>query len=492
MQYFNIEKHINEFNERIGKVFKPKKFIGLAVEDNAILAAHVHCEKEQFLVSHTKHFVFPEGVSFKDPEGLGKALGQFLQENRFGAKKAIIGIPAKWLMIREKIIPVSTKENIAGILKIHAEREFSLSPDELAMDYTGLAADDKSYRLFLQAMLRANLEKAILAVRWAGLDVLSVTVSSVVLFSMIRASMFAPVPRYLLYIRNDYAEFLARDGEQIIDVKYIQKDIKKEIDLFITELRRILSSYPNSVLKEGGEQLLIWNASPESIGHELKSLAEALPAYIKIIEGNRQSFVEKLVLPNIEDAHKFLAPAMFARAYNNADSFYIDFLNSRMKIKTGIIKTNQVFWASVAAFGVVVLLLSMVFMWRGDKKDVSELRATLDGMQEDILDAREIIQKVNMARGWYSERPGILDCLTSLTMAFPEEGRIWLTSLALTEDMEGVISGRAIDEKSVIDILDLLKDNKLFSNVQMIYLQDNGRSSEEVSFSMNFSYTGME
>jgi len=67
-----------------------------------------------------------------------------------------------------------------------------------------------------------------------------------------------------------------------------------------------------------------------------------------------------------------------------------------------------------------------------------------------------------------------------------------VTSLALTEEMAGVVSGRATDEKSVIEVLDQLKGNRLFSNVQMIYLQDNGRNSEEISFSMNFSYTGKE
>ena len=492
MQYFNIEKQINDFNERLGRIFRPRKFIGLALEEKAILAADIRCEKDRFRVLNIKHFVFPEGASFKDPEGLGKALGRFLQENRFGAKKAIIGIPAKWLMIREKVIPASTKENIAGILKIHAEREFSLSPEELALDYTGLVANDKSNRIFLLAMLRANLVRAIVAVRWAGLDVLSVTVSSAALFSQIHAGMFTPAPRYFLYIRKDYAEFLAGEGKLTVDVKHIQRDIKKETGLFITELRRIISSCSNNSLKEGSEQLFILNASSDLCREEFKSLADSLPANIKIMEGNWQSFVGKLDMPEVEDAARLAAPVMLAKAYNNADPFYIDFLNSRMNVKTSIIKKSQVFWASAGAFGMLILLLAMFFIWRGDKKDVSELTAKLDGMKEDIGDAKDIIQKVNMAGSWYSERPRILDCLTALTAAFPEEGRIWVTSLALTEEMAGVISGRATDEKSVIEILDQLKGNGLFSNVQMIYLQDNGRNSEDVSFSMNFSYSGKE
>jgi hypothetical protein len=492
MQYFNIDKQINDFSERLGRLFRPRRFIGLAIEENAMLASDIRCEKGHFLVSHVNHFVFPDGASFKDPEGLGRLLGRFLQENRFGAKKAIIGIPAKWLMIREKAIPASTRENIAGILKIHAEREFSLSPEELALDYTGLVENDKPNRMFLLAMLRANLDNAILAVRWAGLDVLSVTASSIALFSRIRAGLSSPAPRYFLYIRKEYAEFLAGDGEQIVDVRYIQSDLKNETGLFVTELRRIISSYSNNSVKEGSEQLLIWNASYDLGREEFKSLEDSLPPNIRLVEGSRQSFADRLDLPEVEDAVRLAAPVMLVEAYNNTDPFYIDFLNSRMNVRTSIIKKSQVFWASAAAFGLVILLMVMFFIWRGDKKDVSELRSKLDGMKEDINDARDVIQKVSMAGGWYSKRPRILDCLTALTSAFPEEGRIWVTSLALTEEMAGVVSGRATDEKSVIEVLDQLKGNRLFSNVQMIYLQDNGRNSEEISFSMNFSYTGKE
>jgi hypothetical protein len=491
-ELINIEKHISDFKQRLSKLIKPKRFVGLAVEENAILAADVSCEKDSFLVSNAKNFIFPEGVDFKDPEGLGKILGQFLQENKFTARKAIIGIPAKWLMLREKTIPLSAKENVAAILKIHAEHEFSLNPEELALDYTSHVAEDKSNRLFLTAMLRGNLDRLILAVRWAGMDVLSVTVSSVVLFTLIRGKMFAPFPRYFLYLRKDYAEFLAKDGEQTVDVKHIQKDIKKEKDLFITELRRIISYHSKNPVKENSEQLLIWNASGDPCREELKILAEAMPFHLKIMEGNRQSFVERLSLPGGGDGDRFAAAIMLGQTFNNSDPFYVDFLNSRMNVKSSLFKKNQVFWASAVAAGVVILILVMFFMWRGDQKDVTELRSRLDGMKDDISSAKDIIQKVNMAGGWYSKRPGILDGLNALTAAFPEEGKIWVTNLALTEKMRGVVSGRAIDEKSVIDVLDALKRNDHFSDVQMIYLQDNGKNSQEVSFSMNFSFTGKE
>lgn len=492
MQYFDSEKIVSQFKEWAGSLIKPKRFVGLALEENAILAADVSSEKGKHIVSSARYFPFPEGVDLKDPEKLGRALGEFLRENRFSARKAIIGIPAKWLMIKEKVIPTASKDSIAGILKIHAERDFSLSPEELALDYAGPVGNNKPNRIFLLAVLRSNMDKAILAVRWAGMDVLSVTVSSIILFSMIRPGMFSPVPRYFLYLRNDYAEFLSRDGEQTVDVKYIKRDLKNETGPFITEVRRIISLYSNASFREGGEQLLIWNAAAEPLKEEMKALSAALPSNVKVIEGNRQSFVDKLDLPAGVDADRFIAPLMLARTYHNADPFFIDFLHSHLNIKTGGIKRNQLVWASSVAAGVVVLFLAFFLLWSGEKKDISKLRKKLNGMDAEVRATKDIIEKVRMSEGWYKDRPGILDCLIALTSAFPDEGSIWVTNLALTEEMKGVITGRATNEKSVIDIMDQLKGKNLFSDVQMIYLQSTGSSSQEVSFSMNFSYQGKE
>jgi hypothetical protein len=486
---FNLEQFLDRLKSRTGRMFKPKKFVGLAMEDDGILAAEVRREKDAFKVVHASHFSFAEGLDLKDPENSGKALGAFLHENKFSGRKAIIGIPSKWLMMREKTFPAAAKESLAGMLKIYSEREFSLSPDELALDYTAFVVNDTSTRIVLTAMMRSNLEQIMLAVRWAGLDIFSVTVSSVALFSLLRSKMPSPAPSHFLYLRPDYAEFLTRDGEQTIDVKYLQKDIKKETEAFITELRRTIAHYSNSSGGAGKSQMLVWNALGGPAGEELKALADSVSPKMRIVEVDRPALTAGVGLPLEEKSYTSIAPAALGQSFNGADPFHIDFLNTRMNIKPGMIKKNQVIWASATAAAVVIFLIAMLFVWRGDKRDVNELKAKLNDMQGDIDSARDVIQKVASASSWYSDRPKVLGCLKELTSAFPEEGRIWVTSLALNEKMKGVVSGRANDEQSVIDVLDNLKANHLFNDVQMIYLQDNSKSSQEVSFSLNFTFT---
>jgi hypothetical protein len=473
-------------------MIKPKKIVGLTIEDNAIIAADIRLEKDRFMVSSAKVFAFPEGVDLKDPESLGRELGQFLQENKFSGKKAIIGVSAKSLMLREKVLPSTTdKESVAGILKIHAEREFSLGLDELALDYTGPVANDKSGRFFLVAMLKANLDRVITAVRWAGLTVISVTSSSTAVFSVLRKAVYPPVPRYFLYIREDYAEFVARDQEQTVDIKSIQKNINKETDQFVTELRRVMSFYYGAA-KENGEQLLVWNATGAPCRDELKAIEDSLSPYIKIIEANKQPVADKLGLQTGEGADAFIAPSILASAFNNSGLFYIDFLNSHMQAKRKVIKESQIMWSSAVAAGILVVFLVLFFIWRGNKKEIAGLKLKLRDMQVDVNSAKDVIKKVADSDGWYSNRPKIMECLKQLATVFPEEGRIWVTNLALSEEMKGVISGRASDEKTIIDVMDQLKGNGNFFDVQMIYLQGGNSNTQDISFSMNFSYTGKE
>jgi hypothetical protein len=77
-----------------------------------------------------------------------------------------------------------------------------------------------------------------------------------------------------------------------------------------------------------------------------------------------------------------------------------------------------------------------------------------------------------------------------LTLAFPEAPTVWITSLALTENAEGSLVGRAVDDASVIEVQDSIKQNGTFSDVQMIHIRDVGRNSTEKEFAVKFKFQG--
>ena len=78
--------------------------IGLSIGERSLLAAEV-VAGERPEVARLAEFVYPDGISPQQPAELGTALGAFLRENKFTAKSAIVGLPARWLVVKCKDVP---------------------------------------------------------------------------------------------------------------------------------------------------------------------------------------------------------------------------------------------------------------------------------------------------------------------------------------------------------------------------------------------------
>lgn len=478
-------------------MLKKGKTVGLALEERSILAAEVRFEKEHYNVKGTAEFNFPEDISYNNPEALGKSLGQFLRENKLSSKKAVIGIPAKWLIIREKVIPPSSEDMLAGILKIQAEQEFSLELDDLAIDYTGEASPDKSSSFLLVAMLRKTMVRIIRMAQAAGLNTISVTVTSLALTTAFRTRMLPDQCRYTLYLRPGYAEFIAKNGNSHIAVKHFKlsfdADGVSETGAlgFAKDVLRFVSILPNGFGASESEKLLVWDAAGFDKGM-LELFAKALSPELEIVNGREYSVIDMSAFQGEAERSRFASAAAVGNIASRAERSSIDFLNSRMNVMQKVDRGRQILWAAAVCAVLIVLGSWLFFDWQEEKAEVAMLKERLEGMSEDIQAAEDVVKKVSMARGWYTGRQNVLACFRALTMAFPLEGSIWATNLALNEDMRGIVSGKATDEKSIIDTLDKLKENSSFSNVQMLYMRDNGRNSQEVSFAVNFAFTHRE
>jgi hypothetical protein len=239
-------------------------------------------------------------------------------------------------------------------------------------------------------------------------------------------------------------------------------------------------------------KLFVWDAA--SLGPEgVQILSEHLSPKIEVVDGGAAvSVIEQSAHSSEMERGQFAAAAALGMAGARREMLAVDFLHSHISPKKSKVPGRSTVWA--AAVGIVFILcgLFLFWDWQQDKEEVATLKMRLERMGEDIDAAQSIVQKVSLARSWYSGRPKVLDCLRELTLAFPTEGRIWVTSLAMREDMRGIISGKSVDEKSVLEVLDTLKGNEVFSDVLMLYMRDTGRSSQEVSFAINFTFVDRE
>jgi hypothetical protein len=98
----------------------------------------------------------------------------------------------------------------------------------------------------------------------------------------------------------------------------------------------------------------------------------------------------------------------------------------------------------------------------------------------------------SLVLNWYESRPHPLDLLKRVTLGFPEEGVVWAISFSAAEGRKGTLSGKAVDQKSVLAVLDRLKADRSLSDVKLSDMREAGSGSKVVSFSLTFTYSAPE
>ena len=81
--------------------------LGVSLEERSAVVAELRLARGERYLEQAEEFQFPEGLSWEEPIPLGKALGQFLRQHRFSSNRAVIGLPAKWLLSKEVRVPPS-------------------------------------------------------------------------------------------------------------------------------------------------------------------------------------------------------------------------------------------------------------------------------------------------------------------------------------------------------------------------------------------------
>src|SRR5688572_13517726 len=108
--------------------FANSSFLGIAIGERSLTVAEVSQSHGKWEVRRCAQFEPPA-------DNPGEALSRFLRENGFSASQAVVGLPAKWIVAREKDIPPADSEMAADVLRLQAERLFSSELKDLIFDY---------------------------------------------------------------------------------------------------------------------------------------------------------------------------------------------------------------------------------------------------------------------------------------------------------------------------------------------------------------------
>ena len=475
-------------------MLRQRKILGLAMEERGILAAEVHLSGRRTELRRVAEFAYPDGISLDDPQCLGLALSKFLGEHGFSARNTIIGIPARWLLSKEKGFPPAGASALAGMVRLEAERSFATDLDHLMMDYANGPASGQGARLLMVAVTRQKADQLLAMSRAAGLRAKSLVPTSMVLAAALRPASSS----LMLFLRPDHVELVIRCGGRFQALRHLSVALPAAAGATATssaawsqaavaEVRRLAALLPRTEGVPMPEELVVW-AGARLDAQALQGLGGPLSLRTELSNGLDELGIAPSSSDGEANGQRFAAAAALARAGARGDGLPVDFLHSRLEVRGKARPSRMVGWAAAVAVAFLVVCGVLLADWRREERDLAALRERLDAMKADTDAARRVVERVTFARGWYEQRPKFLDCLRELTLTFPMEGRIWVTGLAIREDMRVVVSGKASDERTVLDTLDRMRSGPTFTDVKLLYMREAAGSAREIAFSVTFGF----
>lgn len=460
--------------------------LGLAITDGAVLCAQVGGSLTKPVVQKVGRFV-AESIPGADPSETGRALGAFLREHGFHSSRAVVGLPARWLMSQDKDLPPGTTAEVESILRIHAERMTAAADKaNVVVDYTtGTTSADTGTtgtRALLVAILSNQLDGVTRFATAAGLNLLGATPTALALQRLLGNAASGP----LVLLGERGAEMVvSTDGSP-----RVLRHIAAPVNAVATELRRALATAGGSDVSG----VVLWDGAGLTV-QDCRQLGERLNAgtidrpTLQSVGASVDGGALNGAAQN-RTADAYLPAVAVAALGLDRPRSAVNFLQTKLVAPTESRFGRRTVWAALVAVLVVVGIATLYVTVLDREAEAVALDAQLKKIEPDLKSANATIDRVSFGRGFFENRPPYLECLREVTLAFGYEEPIWATQFSLGENRKGSVRGKAATSEIVLSVGDRLKANRNFRNVTSADTRSGTGRDVEVTFTVNFEYVG--
>ncbi len=472
------------------KTIRNHKLLGIAVGDKAMLVAEVSCTGNRCEVAAAGQFNFGPGQSLQQPEALGQSFADFLKERGFSTRKAVFGLPAKWILSKSKEVPAADERTISDMLRLQVEGDAMPELKDLVFDFTGHSAHREG-SVLLVGTPRKHLDQIAAFAQAAKITAVGVTASVAALAS---ATNRARKDALVLSVTHSGAELAVQHGGFPSSMRHIGSTTGSGAPLLMGELRRAASSLARNGHDRGvhgspstngnsRRDLVLWddlNAGDEAGIATCRSAGES--AGLNVVDGDLSS-IGVSAGPNGALRGTAVAVALAAEAIQNR--LAIDFLHTRLTPPKEQRYDQRIVIGAAAAL--IIIAIAVAAFW-----DLHSKQATLDeitgkdtAIAGQVKAAKNFVEKVDFANKFHTDEAHGADCLVELTNILDNDRLTYVTSFTLHDTRKGVLSGKSRDGASVVQLLQKLNLNKHFQNVELL---DDRETTNGVSFSISFLF----
>ena len=407
------------------KASKHNKVLGLAIGEKAIVVAEVASAGDKPEARRLGEFTYPANVSLADPATLGAALGEYLREQKISAKSAVVGLPAKWLLVKTKEVPPADSSVAADLLRLQAEGDFSSELKDLVFDYAGEADPSAARNVLLIATPQKYIDLARQLCEGAKLEVIAITSSSAALGTV--TGQASGENAVVLTLAAAGAELTAQSGGHTSTLRHLRAPSPEP--LFLSELRRAVSMLPaNGSSAAGLREIIVWDGA----GLQTTSLGESIG--MRVRSGDLPSLgVSTTEAARNGGGRKFAAAVALGVAGLGGCPLPIDFLHSRLAAPAKRLIARWMIWTAVGVIAAIAIGIYAYTDLQKKQQVLDSMTASYRQKEPDVKAADAFVTKVSFAQGWHGGDPRYLACMNEITRLVPEDGQTYCTSLNMRE-----------------------------------------------------------
>ncbi|GIW76872.1 MAG: hypothetical protein KatS3mg104_1935 [Phycisphaerae bacterium] len=419
------------------------------------------------------------GPLFDRPEANGRALSQFLRDHQFDATRAVVGVPAKWVIAQEKELPPVSPVEALSILRLQAERMAMGDAGTLLTDTAGDIQSAEG-RVLLVGMLKTQAENIQKLADAAGLNLIGICPTSLATSALIESDhdliRVGESGAELVQWRSGMARLLRpmpvnHEKDLVLETRRVLAIRGQTGRLKLYDPRGLTSDEQNILCKDLGSEVEL--LTPDELNIRIDTSA---------MNGSAE------VLGRIG----YLPAAALSLLALDPRRLPVNFLQGRLAPPRQRRFGRTAYLAAAALFVVVVGLISLVMFVHARESEEMELNERLKSIAKDVKEAQTRLDQFRFGRQYFESRSGYLNCWRELSQTFNYSETIWVTGFVLRSSGEGQLMGKSTDQRLILSLRDRLMNNKFFSRVQLLDLRESSGRNNEITWSISFVYSHAE
>ncbi len=387
-------------------------------------------------------------------------------------RRVVVGLPLSRILACTVPLPALPESEVEAYLRLQAEREFLLPPEDLRLGLAvnGAAAGGLAVLAALAGRSFDNLERSL---RLAGF----------------RQITLAPAVAAASGTGTGLRLIMADDGADLVG----------SLDGRIVFLRRLAAG--------SGDPAADGAALPALLGDlriSLRQIPEALRAAAPTVEVVGHAAAVDGLAAALRQAGVFGAWAVQARAASpsvagmlcaqlaavlgggRAPLLALSPLPSA-GVSTGLARWRRPLLTAAALLALLAIVGLSLALHQSRQR--ARLRSEWERLSPRVETVRSLIDTARSHQPWLGDEAVTLDLLRAITLAFPERGSVWTTRLEISGRSQVVLAGQASDRDAWLKTLAGLRQTAGVRDLRVTQAREAAAGQAPLAFAVSFTWS---